>query len=98
MRHAVGFGVGALVALLAVQGCEKNGQTELRPASGTDSRYRAPPAQDYEAPTNGAVPEYPRPGSGTGVPGRQTTPGSDEPSPGGLEPDQPEPDQPGSMP
>ena len=77
MSHRIGFGItAALTALLALgPSCQKNGETEMRPASGVNPNYReeAPihPPEDTNA--------YPQPGSGTGVPGTQTTPGATEP-------------------
>jgi hypothetical protein len=86
MSHRIGFGVVASLALLVLgPACQKNGEAEMRPASGTNSDYR--PSQ--ENPGLGAPPlEPPTPGSGSGVPGTQTTPGANGPGEPELDPSQ----------
>jgi hypothetical protein len=84
MSHRIGVGVVASLALLVLgPACQKNGEAEMRPASGTNPDYQ----RSQENPGLGRPPvEPPSPGSGSGVPGTETTPGANEPGEPELDP------------
>lgn len=79
MAHRIGIGVtAAFTALLALgPSCQKNGETEMRPASGVNPNYRQD--EDPLDPPKNRENMYPQPGSGSGIPGTATTPGATEP-------------------
>jgi hypothetical protein len=86
MIQRIGFGLVVVGLLVLGPACQKNGETEMRPASGTNPDYQR---GTQENPGFAAPPlEPPAPGSGSGVPGTETTPGAVAPGESELDPSQ----------